>query len=134
MYGVDGRKLQRHYRDYLSEFKAWKDLSHAKEWLIYPENIGKRLSIDEVALSQGELYTVITNKKAKGRAGSIVAIVAGTQSEEVIQRVNKIAESKRRRVEEITLDMASSMKQIATRCFPRATQVTDRFHVQQLAT
>jgi len=35
--------------------------------LVFPENIGKRLSIDEVALSQGELYTVITNKKAKGR-------------------------------------------------------------------
>jgi transposase len=87
-----------------------------------------------VALSQGELYTIITNKKAKGRAGSIVAIVAGTQSEEVIRRVNKIAESKRRKVEEITLDMASSMKQIAKKCFPLATQVTDRFHVQQLAT
>ena len=62
----------------MSDFKQWKSLSHAKEWLIYPENIGKRLSIDEVALSQGELYTIITNKKAKGRAGSIVAIVSGT--------------------------------------------------------
>ena len=88
----------------------------------------------EVALSQGELYTIITNKKAKGRAGSIVAIVSGTQSENVIHKVNKIAASKRRKVEEITLDMASSMKQIAKSCFPRATQVTDRFHVQQLAT
>ena len=52
----------------------------------------------------------------------------------MIKQVNKIAESKRRKVEEITLDMASSMKQIAKMCFPLATQVTDRFHVQQLAT
>ena len=95
--------------------------------------MGKRISIDEVALSQGELYTVITNKKAKGRAGSIIAIIKGTKAEEVIKYVKKIAESKRRSVEEITLDMASTMKQIAKQCFPLATQVTDRFHVQKLA-
>jgi len=100
--------------------------------LIYPENIGKRLSIDEVALSQGELYTVITNKKAKGRAGSIVAIVEGTKAEFVIKHIEKISEAKRHSVEEITLDMANSMKLIAKRCFPKAIQVTDRFHVQKL--
>jgi transposase len=102
--------------------------------LVYPENIGKQLSIDEVALSQGELYTVVTNKKAKGRAGAIVAIIAGTKSEEVIKYLQKIPEGKRRKVEEITLDMAGSMKLISRKCFPTATRVIDRFHVQQLAT
>ena len=29
--------------------------------------------------------------------------------------------------------MANSMKEIATKCFPNASQVTDRFHVQKLA-
>jgi len=77
---------------------------------------------------------VVTNKKAKGRAGAIVAIIAGTKSEEVIKYLQKIPESKRRKVEEITLDMAGSMKLIAKSCFPRATRVIDRFHVQQLAT
>jgi transposase len=110
-----------------------KQISHANTWLVFPENIGKRISIDEVALSQGELYTVITNKKAKGRAGSIIAIIKGTKVEEVVKYVKKIAESKRRSVEEITLDMASTMKQIAKQCFPLATQITDRFHVQKLA-
>ncbi|NJX17386.1 hypothetical protein HC176_18100, partial [Tamlana crocina] len=71
--------------DCLSEFKDWEPLKQSSKWLVYPKNIGKRLSIDEVALSQGELYKVVTNKKAKGRAGSIVAIVAGTKSEEVIK-------------------------------------------------
>jgi len=117
----------------LSEFKDWKQLKQASKWLVYPENIGKRLSIDEVALSRGELYTVVTNKKAKGRAGSIVAIVAGTKSEEVIKYLQKIPEGKRRKVEEITLDMAGSMKLISKKCFPKAVQVIDRFHVQQLA-
>jgi hypothetical protein len=32
------------------------------QWIIYPENIGTHLAIDEVALSQGELYTIVTNK------------------------------------------------------------------------
>jgi hypothetical protein len=40
---------------------------HAKDWLIFPENLGKRLSIDETALSNGELYTILTNKAAKGK-------------------------------------------------------------------
>jgi hypothetical protein len=47
--------------------------------------MGTHLSIDEVALSQGELYTIVTNKKAKGKNGSLVAIVAGTKTEQVIE-------------------------------------------------
>jgi hypothetical protein len=35
--------------------------------VIFPENIGKRLSIDETSLSNGELYTILTNKAAKGK-------------------------------------------------------------------
>jgi hypothetical protein len=52
------------YSDYLSDFNEWDKKKHAKEWLIFPENIGAQLSIDETALSQRELYTIITNKKA----------------------------------------------------------------------
>jgi len=37
-----------------------------------------------VALSDGELYTVLTSKTARGRKGSIVAIIKGTQSDFVI--------------------------------------------------
>ena len=132
-YGVDGKKLQRQYRDYLSEFKEWKDKSHAKEWLVFPQNIGKRLSIDETALSKGELYTIITNKSAKGKKGAIVAIMAGTKVQPIIEQLLKIPYAKRSKVKEITLDMANSMKVIAKKCFPKAMQVTDRFHVQKLA-
>jgi hypothetical protein len=31
------------------------------------ENIGTHLAIDEVVLSQGELYTIVTNKSKKGK-------------------------------------------------------------------
>jgi len=132
-YGVNGKKLQRQYKDYLSDFKDWKHRSHARQWLIFPENIGSYLSIDETALSKGELYTIITNKKAKGKKGAIVGIFAGTRVEPIIEQLLKISAKKRAKVKEITLDMANSMKTIAKKCFPKAIQVTDRFHVQKLA-
>ena len=47
--------------------------------------------------------------------------------------LKKIPERLRRKVEEITLDMAGSISQIARQCFPRTTKVIDRFHVQKLA-
>lgn len=84
-------------------------------------------------MSHGELYTVLTNKSAKGRKGCIVAIIAGTKSEDIIRVIEKIKLSKRNIVKEITLDMAGSMNLIAKKCFPKATLVTDRFHVQKLA-
>lgn len=133
-YGVDGRVLLRHYRDFSSGFKEWEQRGHAKKWLLYPENLGSQLSIDETSLSRGELYTILTNKAAKGGKGSIVAIVAGTKAETIIEVIRKIPKAQRKKVTEITLDMAGSMEQIAKRCFPRATRVTDRFHVQRLAT
>lgn len=117
----------------MSDFRSWENISHAKDWLIFPENIGEKLSLDETALSHGELYTVLTNKSAKGRKGCIVAIIAGTKSEDIIRVIEKIKLSKRNIVKEITLDMASSMNLIAKKCFPKATLVTDRFHVQKLA-
>ncbi len=95
--------------------------------------MGQYLSIDEVNLSMGELYTVVTNKEAKGNKGAIVAIVAGTKSETVINHLQRISSYKRNQVIEITLDMANSMKLIARKVFPKAKQVTDRFHVQKLA-
>jgi hypothetical protein len=61
-------KLQHQYKDFLSDFKIWNQ-KHAKDWLIFPENIGKRLSIDETSLSNGELYTILTNK-AQGKKDS----------------------------------------------------------------
>ena len=95
--------------------------------------MGTELSIDETALSQGELYTILTNKKAKGTSGSIVAIIAGTQADVVIKVLHRISRRARNKVTEITLDMANSMKLIVSTCFPKAIQVTDRFHVQRLA-
>jgi transposase len=113
----------------LSDFKQWNQIAHAKDWLLYPENIGKNLSIDETALSYDELYTIITNKKAKGKAGSIVAIVKGTKAENVINVLAKIPLKERNKVEEVTLEMAPNMEHIIKQSFSNARLVTDRFHV-----
>ncbi len=97
------------------------------------KNLGKRLSIDETSLSNGELYTIFTNKAGKGKKGSIVAIIAGTKASDVIDVLDKIPLRQRNLVTEITLDMAANMGLIAKKCFHNAVQVTDRFHVQKLA-
>ncbi|WP_242499328.1 transposase [Flavobacterium sp. 140616W15] len=46
---------------------------------------------------------------------------------------DKLITKKKNCVQEITLDIANSLKLISKRCFPKVVQVTDRFHVQKLA-
>jgi len=89
--------------------------------------------LDETCLSHGELYTILTNKSAKGKKGSIVAILKGTQSESIIPLLERIPAHLRKKVQEVTLDLAGSMSLIVKKCFKHARMVIDRFHVQQLA-
>lgn len=133
MFGVDGKQLEIQYATHLSNFITWDQKSHATDWLIFPENIGANLSMDETSLSMGELYTIVTNKEAKGKKGALVAIIKGTESQNVISILRKIPESKRNKVKEITIDLAPTMELIAKRSFQKATIVSDRFHVQRLA-
>ena len=130
---MDGKRLEQQYIAFLSDYFEWNQKEHAADWLLFPENIGPYLSIDETSLSQGELYTIITNKQAKGRKGALVAILKGIDADQIIDRLKTIKESKRFIVREITLDMSPTMVKIAKKSFPKATIVTDRFHVQQLA-
>ena len=100
---------------------------------MYPQNIGTSLSIDETSLSNGELYTILTNKAGKGKKGSLIAMIKGTESEKVISILKEIPKESRDEVKEITLDMAGSMNLIVKKCFGQALPVIDRFHVQKLA-
>ena len=72
---MDGKRLEQQYIAFLSDYFEWNQKEHASDWLLFPENIGPYLSIDETSLSQGELYTIVTNKQAKGRKGALVAIL-----------------------------------------------------------
>lgn len=132
-YHVDARTFEKQYKEVLSGFREWDQLSHADQWLLFPDNIGPRLAIDESSLSNGELYTFVTNREAKTREGSLVAVVAGTKSEDVIAVLQQIDEGRRHAVEEVTLDLSDSMRKIVRVAFPKASRVIDRFHIQKLA-
>ncbi len=101
--------------------------------MLFPSNIGEYLSIDEVSLSKGELYTFVTNKKGKSKQGTLVASIKGTRSEDIITVLEKLPLESRNSVKEITLDMAKNMESSVKMAFPKATLVTDRFHVVKLA-
>ncbi len=94
--------------------------------------MGANLSIDEVSLSKGELYTFVTNKGGKGKKNTLVACIKGTKSKDIIDVLNLIPLEKRKIAKEITLDMANNMQAASRMCFPESTLVTDRFHVVKL--
>lgn len=100
--------------------------------MLFPENIGEQLSIDEVSLSQGELYTFVTNKKGKGKKGSLVASIKGTLSKDILSVLEKLPLELRNTVKEVTLDMANNMESAARQAFLKSKLVTDRFHVVKL--
>lgn len=130
---VEGKQLQQQYKEHISDYHSWNQKPHAKDWMLFEQNMGAYLSIDETALSNGELYTIVTNKEAKGRKGTLVAMIQGTQSDDIIEVLRRIPEHRRKKVKEVTIDMAASLNLAVRRCFPRASKVIDRFHVQKLA-
>lgn len=91
------------------------------------------LAIDESSLSNGELYTFITNRDRHTGEGSLAAVVSGTKSEDVIKVLKLIDEEERMKVEEVTLDFSDSMRKIVSTAFPKAGRVIDRFHIQKPA-
>ena len=131
-YHIKGDEFERAYKDHLSDFRTWKHREHAQKWLVFPKNIGPNLSIDETALSNGDLYTIISNKDAHGRKGALVAIVSGTRVEDVVAALMKIHWYLRSKVREVTMDFSEGMHQIVLQCFPYADITLDRFHMQQL--
>lgn len=131
-YHIKADEFGRAYKDYLSDFRTWKHQSHTQKWLIFPRNMVANLSIDETAFTNGDLYTIISNKDAHGRKGALLAIVSGTKVEDVVAAIQKIHWYLRCKVREVTMDFSEGMRQIVLECFPNATITLDRFHMQQL--
>lgn len=132
-YYIDAHTFEKQYKEVLSGYRTWSELPHADEWLVFPENTGPNLAIDETSLSNGELYTLVTNRDRHGGEGCLVAVVSGTKAEDVIKALENIPEEKREAVTEITLDLSDSMRRIVRSSFPKARRVIDRFHIQKLA-
>ena len=75
----------------------------------------------------------MTNRDACTRECSLVAVVAGTKSEDVIALLQRIDEESRYAVKEVTLDLSDFMRKIVRTAFPKSSRVIDRFHIQKLA-
>lgn len=124
--------LRKQYKDIVSGYRKWDQLEHADEYLLFPENIGADLSLDETCLSNGEVYTLLTNKAAHGRKGTLVAMIRGVVTDVVSSVLRKIPSAIRSVVKTVTTDLSSAMMLTVRRVFPGATLINDRFHVQHL--
>lgn len=131
---IPAKEFEKQYKNHLSGFKNWKQKRHAEKWTLFPKNIGRKLSIDEVAISNGELYTTVTNKAAHGKKKALIAMVKGTKSKDISAILSQIQLKKRGLVEEVTMDFCPNMATAIKTTFSKATIVIDRFHVQQLIT
>lgn len=90
------------------------------------------MSLDETCLSNGDVYTILTNKAAHGGKGALVAMVKGVSTESVSGIFKKIPRKRRLSVKTVTTDLSSAMMLTVRTAFPRAMLINDRFHVQQL--
>lgn len=130
--------LEKQYKKVLSgyqEFKKQREKEIEKESFVFPENFGTDMAIDETGLVDGELYTLLINKKAKGKKGALAAIIKGTKSSIITRAItDKVPFAKLMNVKEITLDLAGSMDWIARQIAPNGIHTYDRFHVQQIVT
>jgi len=130
--GLNGQTLRKQYKEVISDYRHWDQLNHAEAYIVFEDNLGTDLSLDETCLSNGEVYTVLTNKAAHGRKGALVAMVRGVASNTVIKVFKRMSRNKRLKVKTITTDLSSAMMLTARRSFPAAQLINDRFHVQQL--
>lgn len=132
--GLKGQTLRKQYKEKISDYRNWEQLEHAEEYMLFPENFGRDMSLDETCLSNGEVYTILTNKAAHGGKGALAAMIRGVSSDHVSEILRKIPRECRRRVKTVTTDLSSAMMLTVRMVFPNATLINDRFHVQQLVT
>lgn len=130
--GLNAQTLRKQYKETISGYRSWDQLDHAEEYILFPENIETDMSLDETCLSNGDVYTILTNKVVHGRKGALAAMVRGVAADAVSAILKKIPLRTRLKVKAVTTDLSSAMMLIVRKCFPGASLVNDRFHVQQL--
>lgn len=108
---LDGNNLERAYKDHLSGFRHWEQASHAENWVLHPENIGKRLGIDETMLHK-DLMTFLTNKEGHGKRHTLIAAVKGTKASDIVKVLMQIPQERREQVEEVTMTLICSLRSV----------------------
>ena len=130
--GLNGQTLRKQYKERISGYRTWGQLVHAEEYMLFPDNFGADLSLDETSLSNGEVYTILTNKAAHGGKGALAAMIRGVASDTVVAVLRRVPYEIRQKVRTVTTDLSSAMMMTARAAFPKAMLVNDRFHVQRL--
>lgn len=130
--------LEKQYKKVLSEypeFREKKEREIAAEAFVFPENFGPDMAIDETGLIDGELYTIVVNKQAKGKKGALAAIIKGTKSSIITRAItDKVPFEKLVEIKEITMDLSNSMDWTVRHIAPNGLHTYDRFHVQKIVT
>ena len=130
MYCVNGKHFADLYRNKISGYADWCEQELGCGFYFNADNIGPYMSLDETCLSNGEVWTFLTDKD--GHGGKAAAI-PGTKSDEIMSiLIGAMGKSIRRRVKEVTCDLSPSMMLIAAEVFCNAHVANDRFHVQQI--
>ena len=133
MYCVNGKYFTDLYRNKISGYAEWCEDELGCGFYFNADNIGPYMSLDETCLSNGEVWTFLTNKNGHGGSGTLAAAIPGTKSDEIISILTAaMSKSVRHRVKEVTCDLSPSMMLIAAEVFYNAHVVNDRFHVQQV--
>lgn len=130
--GLKGQTLRKQYKEKISDYRNWDQLEHAEEYMLFPENLGTDMSLDETCLSKGDVYTILTNKAAHGGKGALAAMIRGVATDVVSAVLKKMPLGRRLKVNTVTTDLSSAMMLTVRKTFPRASLINDRFHVQQL--
>jgi len=128
--------LEKQYKNVLSDyqkFKKKKENEIEEEAFVFSENFSEDMAIDETGLIDGELYTIVINKKAKGKKGTLAAIIKGTKSSIITRAItNNVSFEKLVKIKEMTLDLSNSMDWTVRQIAPNGLHTYDRFHVQQI--
>lgn len=125
---IDGGTLEHAYKYKWSDFTQWGQRFHADDWVLLPDNLGERLSIDESCL-QDDLFTILSNKAGHGRQGTVIAMARGTKASDVIEVLAQMPLEDRQKVKEVTMDLSESMRSIVEAVFPNARITLDCFHI-----
>lgn len=135
-YKIPEQTLRRAYKEHLSDFNQFKLINQSmfdEQAFVFANNFGPRMGIDETSLFNGDIYTVLINKDAKGKAGTIAAIIKGTKASKVVDAIRKYTPTKALfEIKEITLDFSPSMEWIVAQIAPNAIRTIDRFHAEKL--
>lgn len=88
---INAGNLSRCYKWTLSGFTEWEQTPHADSWVLLERNAGASLSIGQTELG-GSVRTVVSNVEAKGGRGSLVAVIKGSDPDNVKSVLRKIPE------------------------------------------